>query len=655
MTKLLYARMGRDNLRRNYRLYLPYLLACGGTVAMYYILSALAFGDVIGQEGLSFGTQYLKVMMEMGLYVVGLFACVFLFYTHAFLTKGRQQEFGLYNILGMEKRHIGRMMLYETLYAYLISLAGGVAGGALLSKLLALFALRLMRMEGDAALTIQWQAVASTAALFGGIFALTWLRDLLAIHLSSPAQLLRGGQAGEKEPRARWLLALLGLAFLGSGYALALLCSQPVTALLMFFPAAALVVLGTYCLFTWGSVALVKLLRKNKAYYYQPNHFICVSGMMYRMKQNGVGLANICILCTMVLVMLSSTVSLYAGVEDSVARALPRQVNLWVEVEQDLSGLEAARDQALEEADLTMTRPLSYHCLSLETLAQGERFQAAPGAMEQSSYVLSFLPLEEVAGQLEDAALEPGQALIQVCQGQYAGERLEVLGHVFQIVGQAALDFDPGASGHASGGGRITLVVADRETLRNLQAAHRQAAGKAAASIFTLCAFDLVAEDEAQLPLAQRLSELAEGSQVSTAYQTCRDAYELYGSLFFVGLLLGTLFVMGAVLIMYYKQLSEGYQDRRRFQIMRNVGLELEQIRQAIRSQVLIVFFLPLMAAAMHIAFALPMIMRMFSVLSLTNAGVFLTTTAACLALFALFYALVYALTARAYYRIVSG
>ena len=351
MTKLLYARMGRDNLRRNYRLYLPYLLACGGTVAMYYILSALAFGDVIGQEGLSFGTQYLKVMMEMGLYVVGLFACVFLFYTHAFLTKGRQQEFGLYNILGMEKRHIGRMMLYETLYAYLISLAGGVAGGALLTKLLALFALRLMRMEGDAALTIQWQAVASTAALFGGIFALTWLRDLLAIHLSSPAQLLRGGQAGEKEPRARWLLALLGLAFLGSGYALALLCSQPVTALLMFFPAAALVVLGTYCLFTWGSVALVKLLRKNKAYYYQPNHFICVSGMMYRMKQNGVGLANICILCTMVLVMLSSTVSLYAGVEDSVARALPRQVNLWVEVEQDLSGLEAARDQALEEAD----------------------------------------------------------------------------------------------------------------------------------------------------------------------------------------------------------------------------------------------------------------------------------------------------------------
>ena len=240
----------------------------------------------------------------------------------------------------------------------------------------------------------------------------------------------------------------------------------------------------------------------------------------------------------MVLVMLSSTVSLYAGVEDSVARALPRQVNLWVEVEQDLSGLEAVRDQALEEADLTMTRPPE---LSLPQPRNPGSGRALSGGSRRHGAVLLCAvlpPLEEVAGQLEDAALEPGQALIQVCQGQYAGERLEVLGHIFQIVGQAALDFDPGASGHASGGGRITLVVGGSGDAAEFAGGPSPGGGKAAASIFTLCAFDLVAEDEAQLPLAQRLSELAEGSQVSTAYQTCRDAYELYGSLFFVGLLL---------------------------------------------------------------------------------------------------------------------
>ena len=261
-----------------------------------------------------------------------------------------------------------------------------------------------------------------------------------------------------------------------------------------------------------------------------------------------------------------------------------------------------------------------------------------------------FSPLEDVAGQLEGAALGPGEALIQVCQGRYAGDQVEVLGSSFQVVGQAQLDFDPGAYGYASGSGRITLVVADMAALRRLQAA---AEGDCA--FFTQCSFDLAAPGEAQVPLAQRLSALVEGSQAFTAYQTCQDAYELYGSLFFVGLLLGSLFVMGAVLILYYKQLSEGYQDRRRFHIMVNVGLERRQIRRAIRSQVLIAFFLPLIGAAAHIAFALPMLMRMFSVLSLSHPGAFLTAAGAVLALFALFYALCYALTARAYYRIVSG
>lgn len=655
MRKLFYARMALDNLRKNYRVYLPYLLTCTGTIMMFYILCALTFGDLIGSAGLRFGVETIKTMLYLGIYVVALFSVIFLFYTNSFLTKRRKKEFGLYNMLGMEKRHIARMMLYETLYSFVISLIAGLAGGILLSKLMALFVMRLLQADGGASFQVPGQAVWITVCLFGAIFLLTYLSALFTIHLSSPAQLLRGGQVGEKEPKTRFLLALMGVLLLGGGYYIAVVTTNPLEALLLFFVAVVLVILGTYCLFTAGSIALLKLLRKNKGYYYQTSHFISVSGMIYRMKQNAVGLANICILSTMVLVMLSSTISLYAGVKDSMNRQQPRQVTLSVAGDQDIAPLEAARDRTLEEEGAKMARPVSYRVLNVAAMQQGDHFIDDRSESGDNLFLLAIVPLEDLAGQLDnEETLAPGEAFIQVNQGRYDYDTLTAFGQTLTIQDKAALDFEPGSFLSGLGVGRITLVVDSMDTLRAFDEAQQKAYDSAASRVHTVCAFDVAGSDLQQEAVALRLSQNMQEGEVMSVSQLCRDGYQLFGSLFFLGLFLGALFIMATVLIMYYKQMSEGYDDRRRFQIMRSVGLDQGEIKRAIRSQVLTVFFLPLVMAAVHILFAFPMIVRMFSTLTMTNVNLFALTTAAALAIFALFYAAVYALTARTYYRIVS-
>ena len=325
MTAALYARLARMNIQKNRKIYLPYILTCVGMVMMFYIVSFLATDKEVGSIA---GGGMLQTLLRFSMGVIAVFALVFLFYSNSFLMKRRRKELGLYNMLGMGKRHIAQVLLWESAMVAAVSLASGLAAGILLSKFSQLVMLRLVDKAASFDFSVSGFAVIVTLALFAGLFFLILLNSLRQVRFSSAMELLRGGSAGEREPRANYVLALLGAGLLGAGYWLALTVVNPVEALVWFFVAVILVILGTYLLFISGSVALLKLLRRNRRYYYQTNHFVSVSGMFYRMKRNGAGLASICILSTMVLVMISSTTCLYLGADDALRERFTRNISI---------------------------------------------------------------------------------------------------------------------------------------------------------------------------------------------------------------------------------------------------------------------------------------------------------------------------------------
>ena len=335
-----FPRLALVNLVRNGRFYGPYLLSCGMTAAMYYILSYLTRSDIVASVR---GAGYLQSLMYIGVLVVALFAAILLLYANSFVMKRRRRELGLYNILGLEKRHIAHLMVWETIYCAAAAILGGLAAGVLLSKLVLLLLLQISHLPVQYGFEISLPGMANTAALFSILFLLTLVWNLAGLLRSRPVELLHSASAGEREPRTRRLLAVLGAVTLGAGYATALTVADPFAALAYFFLAVLLVMIGTYCLFTAGSIALLKHLRNSPRYYYQPKHFTAVAGLLYRMKQNAVGLANICILSTMVLVTVSTTVSLYAGLEDSLDRMYPYDVD----VVQKLEGVPSEQEAAL--------------------------------------------------------------------------------------------------------------------------------------------------------------------------------------------------------------------------------------------------------------------------------------------------------------------
>lgn len=317
MNNLLYARLAKTNLSKNRQNILPYLLSCIGTVVMFFIMDTLAQGS--GFDSM-IGKDTILTVMGMGTYIIGLFAVIFLIYSNSFLAKRRKKEFGLFQILGMEKKHLAKILFFESLYLWAASLGIGILLGVLLYRLLFLVLMKLTGLNGTIGFAFSAKAVGSTMLLFGLTFVINFLLSLRQIHVSQPVELLHGGAQGEREPKTKLLTAVLGFMLLGAGYYLALTCQSSMDALDKFFNAIALVMVGTYCLFSAGSIAFLKILKKNKNYYYQTRHFTSISGMLYRMKQNAVGLANICILSTGVLLVISISTCLWTGIEEVTLR-----------------------------------------------------------------------------------------------------------------------------------------------------------------------------------------------------------------------------------------------------------------------------------------------------------------------------------------------
>ena len=540
----LYTHLAWDGIRKNKRLYLPYLLTCVGMVTLYYMMSELCGSPLL--DSMRGGTSS-RLVLGLGTWVIAIFSALFLFYTNSFLVRRRQREFGLYHVLGLGKRHIALLCAIETLLTAAIALAAGLVIGIGLSFAVELGLRASIRAEVDFAFRVSGAVVAKTVLVYLAIFLLILLSTLVKVGRGTAVSLLRSESCGEKPPRANVLVAVLGAVLLVVAYGMAVSIQEPLQAMLLFFVAVILVILGTYLLFIAGSVALCRALQKNKSYYYQSRHFVSVSSMTYRMKRNGAGLASICILATMVLVMLSSSACLYFGAEDSLNVTYPHEFSLtvWARDAEALPKLEAVLDAAGAP-------------YGVEIWHRGE--------VEQNG--------EEViwSGQF-DTGLSREQ--------------------------QLAL------------GGAIGEALNDPDTTQGFSRSFR--------------------------------AEAAD------------EFYGTYGSLFFIGIVLSVLFICAAVLIIYYKQLCEGYEDQPRFAIMQKVGMTAPDIRRSVNSQLLTVFFLPLAGAALHMAFAFPMIRRVLLVFSLNNTALFVATALISLAVLSVVYTLVYRATSNAYYRIVKS
>ena len=656
MSKLFFPKLALVNIKKNRKTYFPYILTCIGTVMMFYTMLFLSSNE--GMMKLP-GSGTVSSMMGFGTVVIGIFSAIFLFYTNSFLMKRRKKEIGLYNILGMAKRHILIVLFFETLFTGLFSLIVGLVCGILGSKLMLLLLFKILHFSAPFGFEISTVGIVTTIVVFGFIFFITLVFNLFQIHVSKPIELLRGGQTGEKEPKTKWILAVFGLITLGGGYALALWVENPIDALVWFFIAVILVMIGTYCLFTAGSIAVLKIVRRNKKFYYKTKHFTSVSGMIYRMKQNAVGLANICILSSAVLVTLSTTVSLYIGMEDILTARFPSEIVISAtdSTEQQKTEILSAADQTLAETGLPVQNQFYYNYMPCVAYKQENSFVSSVTSTVSSAVTqLYFITLDDynrING--TDIALNPDEVLLYVMRGSFKEQDVNLFGHSFHIkenLRQFPID-----------GGSTTMlidsfyiVVPDQTVLQSLRDVYGQDNPNAQQNTTLYMGIDLNQETVQKDDILLLFGNLQEGLKHTTASIDCRQAkeadfYAMYGGFLFLGIFLGALFLMATVLIIYYKQISEGYDDKERFTIMQKVGMTKKEIKKTIHSQILMVFFLPLLAAMVHIAFAFKMISQILMCMNLYNIPLFALCTVGTILVFALLYAVVYSLTARTYSR----
>lgn len=630
---------------------------------MYYMVSSLSMNPNMMNM---IGGDVMQQILSLGIYVITVFAVIFLFYTNSFLIKRRKREFGLFNILGMEKKHLSIVIALESIIVFLVSMVLGIGIGILLDKAFYLLIAKMLNASIALGFYISYQSIVNSIILFLIIFVLMYLFFLIQINLSNPIELLHGDQHGEKEPKTKWLLALIGLICLGTGYYMSVSIQDPVTAFAFFMVAVILVVIGTYMLFTAGSIVILKLLRKNKRYYYKTNHFISVSNMIYRMKQNAVGLGNICILSTMVLVMLSTTISLWVGMNDIIETRFPRDITVSINSVDSNQALYTIDDMnyAIEQAGIQTEDELVYRALSVSAFNQGNTYTFGNENMSfqdiSNVVVLYFITLDDYnRTEGTNVSLAPDEVLVFPSGKQFDHKTIDIASNTFKVKG--ILDSIKADSNYSANLQNSMFVVVDSmDTLFMIDDLQKQAYGDNASYIHTSYDFNLSKSEE--MSVKEATDALIANYPGDTTYMMVdtqegnyEDLLSLYASFLFIGIFLSFLFIMATVLIMYYKQITEGYEDKKRFEIMQKVGLDKREVKKTINSQVLTVFFLPLVVAAIHIVFAFPMIEKMLRLLYLDNTNLYIMTTVICFGVFALVYVLIYFLTSKVYYGIVRN
>lgn len=648
MNNRLYTKLAADNIKRNAQTYVPYIITCIITSAMLYIIRSLSLNT--GLDSMS-GGYALKDILKFGSHVTKLFAFIFLFYTNSFLIKRRKREFGLFNILGMEKRHIAKVLFLESLYTAVLSLLAGILTGILLDKLLFLVITKMLGGSIQLGFYISKDSISTTCIFMLVTFLLIYMNALRQIHLANPVDLLHGSEMGEREPKTKWLMAILGLVFIGAGYYISIVTTQPLQALPLFFVAVVCVIIGTYLLFMAGSIAVLKMLKSNKRYYYKISHFTTVSGMIYRMKQNAVGLANICILSTMVLVMISTTSCFLAGMEDIINSRYPYE---FMVSSTDGTMQDTVRKYLMDEK-IGIKESEAYTDLTFEVMQDGDMFYIPETYSFDMDGLCELVVLKrEDYNRLtnRDVTLQDDSILFYSDDEKMNPKQFMISDKTYSVA-QRLEEFPIATSGVVKA---VCIVVKDKTDIQKLYKMQKAAYGKNASMVQNHFDFDIVSgeEEEVYNALSGFVSDNIKNCRVEAKYEAHENCMSLYGGLFFLGVFLGTLFLMQTILIIYYKQVSEGYDDKKRFAIMQNVGMSKAEVKKSIHSQIITVFFLPLITAGVHIGFSFPLISRMLLMFRMDNTKLFIICLIICFVAFAVIYALIYSVTAKTYYKIVK-
>lgn len=671
MHKGIFSRLAKQNIRNNKSTYIPYMITCIFCIAMIYMMEFLRDCPTLDQAVRQ--ADEVRMIVFTGEIVVEIFCIIFLIYSNSFLMKRRQKEIGLYNILGLERNHIGIVMFLETIITSIGSLAGGIAAGIIGSKLALLLLLKLLHIPSVLGFYISVKGIFTCLFMFGIIFLMILFLNHAKIHLSRPVELLRGNNTGEKEPVAKWLMALIGFICLGAGYYLAVTTESPIKAITIFLLAVILVMAGTYLLFTAGSIVILKFLRCRKSFYYRTGNFISISGMLYRMKQNAIGLASICILSTGVLLMISMTVSIYFGMNDIMLNRYPYDVDMSVTSisEDECQTAIEAFEKAIADNKVPVEKSVEEIYLDIVCSKNGDQILIKPANTIRNSdsvLVLSLLDqaeYERLTG--ISANLNDGEIFAWYPS---AVQKDSVTVDETEFTVKKWLDKNPLTCGEDAVSDNAVLVVTDEDFKKFDEMRTEMYKGVSSAPAgedLTLhLGLDITGSETDKIDFGTSVMEvvkdlkknggLSENSWITSGIR--QQEYESYyadnGSLLFIGIFLGSLFLMGTAMIIYYKQISEGYEDQKRFEIMQKVGLSRREVRSSVRRQILMVFFLPLLMAMLHITMAFPMIRRMLLLFGMTNTKLFIGCTAGTVLIFAVAYGLIYLMTARSYYHIVE-
>lgn len=671
MHKGIFSRLAKQNIRNNKSTYIPYIITCIFCIAMIYMMEFLRDCPTLDQAVRQ--ADEVRMIVFTGEIVVEIFCIIFLIYSNSFLMKRRQKEIGLYNILGLERNHIGIVMFLETIITSIGSLAGGIAAGIIGSKLALLLLLKLLHIPSVLGFYISVKGIFTCLFMFGIIFLMILFLNLAKIHLSRPVELLRGNNTGEKEPVAKWLMALIGFICLGAGYYLAVTTESPIKAITIFLLAVILVMAGTYLLFTAGSIVILKFLRRRKSFYYRTGNFISISGMLYRMKQNAIGLASICILSTGVLLMIAMTVSIYFGMNDIMLNRYPYDVDMSVTSisEEECQTAIEAFEKAIADNKVPVEKSVEEIYLDIVCSKNGDQILIKPANTIRNSdsvLVLSLLDqaeYERLTG--ISANLNDGEIFAWYPS---AVQKDSVTVDETEFTVKKWLDKNPLTCGEDAVSDNAVLVVTDEDFKKFDEMRTEMYKGVSSApageNLTLHLGLDITGSETDKIDFGTPVMEvvkdlkknggLSENSWITSGIR--QQEYESYyadnGSLLFIGIFLGSLFLMGTAMIIYYKQISEGYEDQKRFEIMQKVGLSHREVRSSVRRQILMVFFLPLLMAMLHITMAFPMIRRMLLLFGMTNTKLFIGCTAGTVLIFAVVYGLIYLMTARSYYHIVE-
>ena len=652
-----YSRLASDGIRKNKRIYFPYILMCVVLIAMYYIVSFLQYTDTT--SGIV-GVRTIRFTLNLGGWVLAVFSCVFLSYANAFLMRNRKKEFGLYNIFGIDKGNIGKVIERETAIVAVISICAGLVLGIACSKFAELGLVKIIGAESSYKLTVQPKAVCMTVAIYTVVFILQLLNSQRQINASTAISLLHSENAGERPPKANATLGLCGVTLLALGYIISVTAnfSSSRTLLAVAFIAVLLVIMGTYITMVAGSVLLCRILQKNKLYYYKPSHFVPVSSMAFRMKRNGAGLASICILITMVLVMISSTACLLYGTKFDFYVDYPREFTLdFVSSDPD-----ELSDSVLPELKTRLLAVLKERNVAPENNYEYRLVNVGSPGWERDLY---FIPLEDyniVMGTHD--TLSPGQAFVFTFGNDFDDDAISMKGMVWEIKGSVDEFMYAGQTAMAVDKSTIAVIIPDFDELTHMLVSLPEFNESVFASFDWVYNFDTGLESERQLELYNdiriTLDDLCReygfmGLNSSSRENAGGGEFAMYGGIFFLGVVLSIVFVSGAVLIIYYKQLTEGFEDQPRFETMQKIGMTKNEIRKSINSQMLTVFFFPLLLAMAHLVFAFPLIQRLLLVFKLSNEPLFLRVTVVVGVIVAVLYVIVYRTTSNTYYNLVSG